>query len=66
MNDSKGGQHKRCSHSNCNVPASRPRPGGRLGWTCGNHDEDRPSDAQFVRELENELGREPFGPIGKD
>lgn len=56
----------RCSHPNCHVPASKPRPDGQPGQTCGNHDEDRPSDAQFVRELENEMGCEPFGPIDKD
>ncbi len=54
----------RCEHLNCHVPASRPDKYGN--WTCGNHDEDRPSEAQFIRELENEMGCEPFGPIDKD
>ncbi len=33
----------RCSHRGCNVPATRQKPDGQIGWTCGNHDEDKPS-----------------------
>ena len=35
----------RCSHRGCNVPATRQRPNGQAGWTCGNHDEDKPREA---------------------